>query len=49
MHPLVNDTLKVLERITNAVFFYVLLASRIAVESVPVHMRSGHVARGAWR
>ena len=48
MHPLVNDTLKVLERMTNAVFFYVLSASRIVVESIPVHMRSDLDVKGVW-
>jgi hypothetical protein len=48
MCPLVNDALKVLERITNAIFFYILSASRIVVESIPVHMRSDLHVKGVW-
>ncbi len=47
MHPLVN-TLKALERITNAVFSHVLSASRIVVESILVHMRSDLDVKGVW-
>jgi hypothetical protein len=48
MGPLVNDSLKVLEQITNVVFFHVLLVSRIVVESAPVNMRSGYDVKGVW-
>jgi hypothetical protein len=46
MRPLFSDTLKVLSRIITVVFFFVLLASCIVIESMPVHVRSSHAAKG---
>ena len=48
MHPLVSDTLKVLERIITVVFFVALLVSPIPIAVMPVYARSHHVVKGVW-
>jgi hypothetical protein len=47
MRPLVNDTLKVLERIITLVFPVVwLVAPLLAV--IPVYAKPHHVVKGVW-
>jgi hypothetical protein len=48
MRPLVSDTLKVLERVTNAVISYALLASHTVTEFMPVFTRSDYDVKGVW-
>jgi hypothetical protein len=47
MHPLVNNTLKVLERIVAAGFLVVLMVSPF-VAVTPVYARTQHVVEGVW-
>jgi hypothetical protein len=49
MHPLVNNTLKVLERIVTVVLVAGLLVLPICIALMPVCVRSDYdVAKGVW-